>query len=36
MAGGAEDTSARYRRFIAVYQEAEEATLRGGETQPRH
>ena len=31
---GAEDISGRYRRFISVYQEAEEKAPRGGETAP--
>jgi myo-inositol catabolism protein IolC len=31
---GAEDISARYRRFIAVYQEAENTALRGRQGQP--
>ena len=31
---GAEDISRRYRRFIEVYQKAEESTRRGAETRP--
>lgn len=34
MERGTDDISAKYRRFIAVYQEAEETTLRGREGQP--